>query len=136
MDYRILLVAITSACITYYVNAYLEKGPVFASAVVTLISGLLLPNIFKDGNTLAIVATTVSYAAMVSTDKFPKIYEMIAVGIIAGTVFIFAENVFVGVGGRLGTIAAISGLSWFGLKEIFKEIRLLRKEVKVLKVEN
>ena len=119
MDYRIILVAIIAACTTYYLSVYLKKGPVFAS-------GLLFPNIFEDGNTLAIVATTVSYAAMVSTDKFPKIYEMIAVGIIAGTVFILAENVFVGVGGKLGSIAAISGLAWFGLKKIFKENKVLK----------
>ncbi|MGO1470068.1 MAG: hypothetical protein ACTHW2_08610 [Tissierella sp.] len=126
MDYRILIVAVTAACITYYLSIHLKKGPVLASAIVTLLSGLLLPAIFEDGSTLAIVATTVSYAAMVSTDKFPKIYEMIVVGIISGIIFILAEGVFIGVGGKLGSIAAISGLSWFGFKEIFKKIKIIK----------
>lgn len=118
MELRIILVAIASACITYYLSIHLKKGPVLASAIVTLLSGLLLPTIFEDGNTLAIVATTVSYAAMVSEDKFPRIIEMIIIGLIAGTIYILAEDVYIGVGGKLGSIAAISGLSWFGFKEL------------------
>lgn len=124
MDYKIIMVAIIAACTTYFLSIHLKKGPICASAMVTLISGLLLPTIYKDGSTLAFVATTVSYAAMVSTDKFPKIYEMIGVGIIAGIIFILAEDVFIGVGGKLGSIAAISGLSWVGFKELVRKIKL------------
>lgn len=128
MEWNIIIVAIASACITYFLNIHLNKGPVLASAIVTLIAGLLLPSIFKEGATLALVATTVSYAAMVSTDRFPNIYEMIFVGMIASVIFIFAEDVFIGIGGKLGSIAAISGLSWFGIKQLFEKYKVKKSE--------
>lgn len=119
MVFIILLVSILSTCITYYINIHLEKGPVLASAVVTLLSGLILPRFFHEiGTLLALVATTGSYAAMVSRERFPNIKDMVYVGILCGTLFILTQDVFVGVGGRLGTIAAISGLTWLGINKV------------------
>ena len=43
---------------------------------------------------------------------------MVFVGLICGSVFILASNAYVGVGGRLGTMAAISGFTWLGIKKI------------------
>ena len=82
---------------------------------------MLLPHFFIEGDTLALAATTASYAAMVSTIKFPKLIEMVAIGCICGIVFNLTQDVFVGVGGRLGSIAAIAGFSWFGLKQIIEK---------------
>ena len=121
MIYLTIIVAICSACLTYFLSLHLKKGPVLASAIITLASGLLMPHFFTEGGTLALVATTASYAAMVSAIKFPKLIEMVAVGAICGLIFTLTQNVFVGVGGRLGSIAAISGFSWFGIKQIMEK---------------
>jgi ABC-type polysaccharide/polyol phosphate export permease len=123
MIYLTMIVAIFSACLTYFLSLHLKKGPTLASAIVTLSSGLLLPYFFTEGATLALVATTASYAAMVSEAKFPKLIEMVGVGAICGLVFSLTHDVFVGVGGRLGSIAAISGLSWLGLKQIIDKFK-------------
>lgn len=119
MTYMIVIVSILAATLTYLINNKTNKGPVFASAIVALSSGIILPYLFKEsGTTLAVVATCGSYAAMVSKDKFPRLRDMLSVGIICGIVFILAQDVFVGVGGRLGAIGAISGFTWLGMKKI------------------
>ncbi len=118
MELMMIIVAIVSACVTYFISFNLKKGAVMASAIVTLCSGIFLPYLLADGATLATVATTASYAAMVSQKKFPKITDMIFVGIICGTLFGLVQDVYVGVGGKLGTMAAISGFAWLGIRRI------------------
>ena len=123
MTLNIIIVSVLASCITYFININLKKGGVMASAIVTLFSGIVLPYIFPNiGLTLATVATTSSYAAMVSKEKFPKITDMVFVGVIVSVVFVLFQDVFVGVGGRLGTMAAISGFTWLGIKKISNKI--------------
>ena len=123
MTISIIIVSVLASCITYYININLKKGIVMASAIVTLCSAIMLPYILPNiGPTLATVATTSSYAAMVSKNRFPKITDMIFIGIIVSIIFILFENSYQGVGGRLGTMAAISGFTWIGIKNISKKI--------------
>lgn len=119
MTILILLVAVLATSVTYTIIYKLKKGTVLASALVTLTSGIVFPYIFPEkGILLATVATAGSYAAMVSREKFPRLLDMVFVGIICGLVFILTQEVFVGVGGRLGSIAAISCFTWLGIKKI------------------
>ncbi|GFN36125.1 hypothetical protein [Tepidimicrobium xylanilyticum] len=123
MAIKIIAVAVLATSLTYFIIFKLNKGPVLASAIVTLASGIILPHFFpEEGVLLATVATTGSYAAMVSRERFPKLTDMIFVGIISGIVFILAEEAFVGVGGRLGSIAAISCFTWLGIKKAKERI--------------
>lgn len=118
-----VLVAVIATFITYYISLHLNKGPVFASAVVTLFSGLLFSYLIPEGGTeLGAVAACGSYGAMVSREKFPQISDMIFVGVLCGIIFILTEDVFVGVGGRLGSIAAIAGLTLLGFKNIKRKL--------------
>ncbi|NLY76854.1 MAG: hypothetical protein GX080_02040 [Tissierellia bacterium] len=115
----IIVMAMLAASLTYFIIYKLQKGPVIASAIVTLVSGIVLPQFFPDkGLLLATVATAGSYAAMVSKEKFPRILDIAFVGALCGIVFLLTEDVFVGVGGRLGSIAAISCFTWLGIKKI------------------
>lgn len=119
----IILVAVIATSLTYSIIYKLKKGPVIASAIVTLAAGILLPHFFPEkGMLLATVATAGSYASMVSKEKFPKIVDMIFVGVLCGIIFMLTQDVFVGVGGRLGSIAAISCFSWLGIKKIKSKI--------------
>lgn len=123
MAYIIVVVSVLATCLTYIINNKTNRGPVFSSAIVALTSGILLPYLFKEsGISLAVMATCGSYAAMVSKEKFPRIRDMIFVGLICGVVFILATNVLVGVGGRLGAMGAISGFTWLGIKKIKNKI--------------
>lgn len=116
----IVIIAVLAGMATYVISVKLEKGAVFGSAIVVLLSGLFLPHFFETGATLAVVATTSSYAGMVAAKNVPNLKEMAAVGLIVGILFILAEPVYLGVGGKLGVIAALSCLSWIGIKKVLK----------------
>lgn len=119
----IIVVSIISTCLTYFISIYLKRGPVLASAIITLASGIILPYIFKDGGViLAVIATTGSYAAMVSREKFPSMKDMIFVGLLCGILFLLTQDIFLGIGGKLGSIAAISGISCLGINKVKKKI--------------
>ena len=119
MNILIIIVAIVATSITYYISINLKTGAVLASAAVTLAGGIILPYVFPNGGeVLAGVAACGSYAGMVSKEKFPSIVDMVFIGIICGAIFILASNAYVGVGGRLGTMAAISGFTWLGIRKI------------------
>lgn len=114
----ILIVSVVAAIASYYINIIIKKGAVFGSAIVVLISGIIFPHLIPEiGTKLAVAAATGSYAGMCSTDKFPKLLEMIPVGLITGAIFNGVPLSYDGVGGRLGTIAAISCLTWMGIKK-------------------
>lgn len=113
----IIISAVAATVLTYYISLNLKRGTVFASGLVTLVAGIL----FQSGlYEIGVVAACGSYAAMVSKEKFPNISDMIYVGILCGIIFLLTQSVFVGVGGRLGSIAAISGFAWLGIKNIKK----------------
>lgn len=119
---EIIITAVIAGVMAYAISVKLEKGAVFGSAIVVLLSGLFLPHFFENGATLAVVATTSSYAGMVAGKNVPNLVEMAVVGFIVGLVFILAEPAYAGVGGKLGTMAAISCLTWLGFKKIHRRI--------------
>ena len=118
----IILVSVVAGVAAYAISVDMGKGGVFGSAVVTLIAGVLFRYLEADSiisiTGLAVVATTASYAGMVAQKNVANVKEMAVVGVIAGIIYIASGNAFVGVGGRLGTIAAIACFSWIGIKSI------------------
>ncbi|WP_026476634.1 hypothetical protein [Alkaliphilus transvaalensis] len=125
----ILFVSTLAGVVTYYISVNLNKGAVFGSAIVTLVSGLLFPNIFPSiGAKLAIVATCASYAGMVAVKNVPKLWEMAIVSFITGGLYIATTSAYVGVGGKLGTIAAIACFSWIGCKKMLSLLKVNKKE--------
>jgi len=117
----ILLAGIFGTISAYWISIKLNKGAVMGSAIVVLASGIIFPYINSEiGSTLAVVATTGSYAGMISKKNAPNIWETVIIGFIVGIVFILATTTYVGVGGKLGTMAAISCFIWLGIKKTFK----------------
>ena len=115
----IIIVSVVAALASYYININLKRGGVFGAALVILIAGFALPHFFPEtGSNLAVMATVAAYAGMIALPKFPKLWEMVFVGIIAGLIYIATSVAYVGVGGKLGTIAAISCLTWYGIKKV------------------
>lgn len=116
----ILIVSIIAGVTTYIVANMLRRGAVLGSAVVTLISGIMLPYFFPTiGNTLATAAACASYAGMISVENALDIKEMAIISLMTGILFVAASSAYVGIGGRLGTIAAISCFAWLGFKKVF-----------------
>jgi hypothetical protein len=115
----IIITAILAGMFAYYVNIVLGSGGVLGSAIVVLTGGLLFEPLFGQlGSTMALVAATASYAGMISKGNAKTIGEMALIGLITGLLFIAATPAYIGVGGRLGTIAAISCLSYCGYKRL------------------
>jgi len=83
---------------------------VAVSASLTLAAALLWPRVFSDGYLYATICTAVSYVSMSSTDRLGKLWETLVVSGICSVVVFFGQDVLVGIGGRLGTFAALSVL--------------------------
>ena len=116
----ILLVSVVAGLATYTVSNILKRGGVIASAIITLVSGLMLPYFFPTmGGFMATAAACSSYAGMISVENALNLREMSIISLMTGILFIAASNAYIGIGGRLGTIAAISCFAWLGFKKVF-----------------
>lgn len=123
-NFAMLLAGIIGAVGAYWISLHLNKGATMGAALMVLLSGLIFPNIPSIdpalGATLAVVSTTGAYAGMISKKNVPNIVEMVIVGAIVGLISILAAAAYAGVGGKLGTMAAISCLIWLGIKKVLK----------------
>lgn len=116
----VLLISIASGMATYLVNNILKRGPVIGSAIITLVSGIMLPHFFPSmGTTLVTAAACSSYAGMITVENALNIREMAIISLMTGILYIAANSGYIGIGGRLGTIAAISCFAWLGFKKAF-----------------
>ena len=116
----ILIISVVAGVSTYIVSHILKRGAVIASAIITLVSGLMLPYFFPEmGSMFATAAACSSYAGMISLENALNLLEMSLISLLTGILFITAESAYVGIGGRLGTIAAISCFAWVGFKKVF-----------------
>ena len=119
----ILITSMAAGMATYIVSNILKRGVVIGSALITLISGFMLPHFFPSmGNVMATAAACASYAGMISVENALNLFEMAIVSLLTGIMFIAASNAYTGIGGRLGTIAAISCFAWLGFKKVFVKI--------------
>jgi hypothetical protein len=117
---QIFGVALIAGLSTWYLNHHLQRGPILASAVITLTAGLLLPNLFEQGATLAAIAACASYVSMSANIRLRNSFETAIALLLAAWLFTMSANIFVGVGGKLGTIAAISVMTVWGYTEALK----------------
>ena len=116
----ILIISIVAGMSTYIVSNILKRGAVIASAVITLVSGLMLPYFFPSmGAVLSTAAACSSYAGMISLENALNLLEMSIISLMTGILFIAAKSAYIGIGGRLGTIADISCFAWLGFKKVF-----------------
>ena len=119
-ELTILVISVVAGIATYIVSHILKRGAVIASAIITLVSGLMLPYFFPVmGGVLATAAACSSYAGMISLENALNLLEMSVISLMTGILFIVAINAYPGIGGRLGTIAAISCFAWLGFKKVF-----------------
>lgn len=116
----ILIISVIAGVATYLVSNILKRGAVIGSAIITLVSGLMLPYFFPDmGGVLTTAAACASYAGMISVENALNLLEMAVISLMTGILFIAASSAYIGIGGRLGTIAAISCFAWLGFKKVF-----------------
>ena len=99
-------------------------GPVMASSLAGIV-GVIITNRFvkkMDPKVVAAVIYCGSFVGMCSVNVVPNILHIGIAGVLSGILFSYAQNIFVGVGGRLGTMAFIGStvtvllLTLLGLK--------------------
>lgn len=125
MFLKTFIAVMLGGVLTFYINHDLKKGAVFASAIVAVCFGLFLPLLFGDlGSSMVTPIAVGSYAGMSGKGKnrVGNYVEMIIVAIFASILFIFASDAFVGVGGKLGTIACFSVIALCGMKRFFRMV--------------
>jgi hypothetical protein len=87
-----------------------KLSSVAVSALLTLLAALVLPRLFVNGHLFALICTAVSYVTMSSTERLAKVWETLTVSVFCALAVYFGQNLLVGIGGRLGTFAALSVL--------------------------
>ncbi|MBG0771094.1 MAG: hypothetical protein H0S82_05260 [Anaerolineaceae bacterium] len=114
---EIIVIALIATPLTFYLSAAHGNGPVLASGVVGMISGLVLHVIYPEmGTNLAVVAICASFAGMSGRERLPNFGMVLLVALLTGVVFIFSTPHLGGAGGKLGTIAFGSVLAVIGFR--------------------
>lgn len=125
----IILTTTIAGVLSYQISNKFKKGPVFGSAIVTLAAGILLPIILPGmGERLMVAAACGSYAGMAGKKLVPSSLEIGLISSLAGFMLIIASSAYPGVGGRLGTIAALACFSWMGMKRTMKQASSLEPD--------
>jgi hypothetical protein len=116
-----MLFSIGAAVLTYSLSIRLKNGPVFASSLVSLLGGLLLPAFGAEkAAVMAAVVMAASFVGMSSGEKMKSEASVLFSGLIMGIMFIYSANHFGGAGGKLGTLAFGSVVSSRGLVSLGK----------------
>ena len=118
---EIIVIALIATPLTFYLSAVHGNGPVLASSVVGMISGLVLHVIYPEmGTNLAVVAICASFAGMSSRERLPNFGMVLLVALFTGVAFIFSTPHLGGAGGKLGTIAFGSVLAVVGFQRMLR----------------
>lgn len=115
----VIPVAVGGAVVTVLVSGRGGLGTVLGSALVGLVAGLSLPVLLPSvGGLLATVAFCSSFVGMSTTERLGSDLRVGLAGALCGLVFVAVAPVFVGAGGKLGTIAFVSCVALFGAGEL------------------
>lgn len=111
----VVLVAALAAVVTVVLCRRFGLGAVAGSALVGVAAGLAFPLVGIAGSgTLAAVAYCASFVGMSAPDRLANLRHFALAGAVAGVVYLAVAGVFVGAGGKFGTIAFVSSLSIAG----------------------
>lgn len=100
-NFKLLFGTFLAAAITWYVNHEMGLGPIIANGLIGLIASLIFP---KNAGSYYVS----SFIGMSSQAVMPSLFASGIAGIISGLVIIFSKEVYRGIGGKGGTVAAIS----------------------------
>jgi hypothetical protein len=115
-------VSIPAGAFGFWLRNHRGLSSVEVSAWIALLSGLLLPRLHESGIFLAGVCTCVSYATMSSCVRVTNQLEMAVVSVLCAVIVYGCRACLVGVGGRLGTFAALAVLVCCGLINVKRRI--------------
>lgn len=106
-DLYLIILAISGAVSTFFINTGLKFGPVIAAGFIGTLASFI-PSINRKSNLLKEAPQAVycgAFVGMTSASVAPNLKFILLAGIIAGSILILSKNIFNGLGGKLGTIA-------------------------------
>ncbi len=115
LRYDIFIVFIIGSLGTYYINDRYDISVVVASSLLGLTFGLIFPNIFDNGQSMAVALFCGTFIGMSSTSKLSTWISVMLASIIGTIIYLYTAPYFAGLGGKLGLIAFGSTISTAGL---------------------
>lgn len=98
----ILICSFLGVTLTWFLNHEIGYGPVIANGLVGVLAGIFLPN------DLAAITYTSSFVGMSSLAVIPSLAAATLASIIVCLVFLITAEIYLGIGGKGGTTAALS----------------------------
>jgi hypothetical protein len=101
------LALVIGSLLTFYLNNYLEWGAVLSSAAVGLAGGLL-PYLKPSSESLKSAALAIycgTFVGMASASLFDEMHYIFIASVISGIFYIYTRGLFIGFGGKLGSVA-------------------------------
>lgn len=119
-DINIAFYFIIGAVVTYYINKINRTGTVLASSAVGLIGGLILPVVYGGpGSNYAVALFCGSFVGMTVIDRLTTEFYLFISSFMGSIIYYYSQVNFVGLGGKLGTTAFASVVSWWGLMYLY-----------------
>ena len=120
-DINIAFYFIIGAVITYYVNKINKTGTVLASSAIGLIGGLILPIVYGGltGVSYAVALFCGTFVGMTIIDRLTTEFYLFISSFMGSIIYFYSQVNFVGLGGKLGTTAFASVVSWWGLMYLY-----------------
>ncbi len=134
----LVLTGMLGAASTFYVNEHLKYGPVRASALLSLVVGLLFywfPNALNPYLTrnIPLVFAGSTFIGMVSSSVVSRYSTLILAGLLFVVIYLNASGFFKGYGGALGTAASIALMAALGFTALLSKRKIQRKGLFLLK---
>lgn len=119
-DINIAIYFIIGAVLTYYINKINKTGTVLASSAVGLMGGLILPVVYgTPGGNYAVALFCGSFVGMTLIDRLTAEFYLFISSFMGSIIYFYSQMNFIGLGGKLGTTAFASVVSWWGLMFLY-----------------
>ncbi len=112
---------------TYYVANDLKQGAIRSSAGLSLIVGLFFyafPTVvsLQQAVEIPFVFMGASFVGMTAKQAIGSKLLIIIAGLFYSSIFIAADSIFIGYGGKIGTAACIAGTTVYGIQHLVRRV--------------
>lgn len=115
VHYDVFIVFIIGSLGTYFINERYDIGVVVASSLLGISFGLIFPNVFSNGHSLAVALFCGTFIGMSTTSKLTTRISVVHASLIGTIIYLYTAPYFAGLGGKLGLIAFGSTIATAGL---------------------
>ena len=115
LEVDVFIVFIVGSLGTYFINEQYKIGAVGASSLLGLTFGLVLPNVFNNGHSLAVALFCGTFIGMSTTTKLTTRVSVMIASLIGTIIYVYTAPYFAGLGGKLGLIAFGSTIATAGI---------------------